>query len=636
VSVRRDLFVIATGAFLSLSTPAGAQPVAIQHQDVACLVAGKFPILDACFRPGPGLARARVYFRPEGVTNWYYVEASSPAPIKVGDPGDLVCRRATLPKPKKSLLKKKVDYYLEATGRGLESSQTETFSPLVVAAEGDCKLKLVAPWVPTAVVQVFPSLPATFAVSGGLGGAAVAAVVGAGVAGTTATVVAVTNNDPAPPPPSTEPPVATLPVSTTFPPAPSTTTTTTTVPGAPFNPVFKVFNGGVLETGPRITGTEPLKLRFVMCETTGPFPLKFNVLVGGETITAGCDTTITFTTSGAVAGSASGRGAGEASSPTTYSVLMQVRSDGPGNNPQDSRPVAVEVDVVPPTTTTTTSTSTTTTSTTSTTTSTTTTSTTTTSTSTSTTTTTTTLPCAPPSVRLLSPKDGEVYTTTGQYPINFTSSAAATPPALIDKVEYYLQIGTSPAKLIGTSTTSAGNYPVSFSSSQAMLLFDTLGSGFQCMNHPSEAWALAYTTCGSSEFSSPHAMITVGDPDPSCPRAGVDDRPAASAAPAAWTSQLEIPGARGQVVVNGRQALFPGPGRVALAVPLSPGENRVEAQLVQAEGKAGLWRFELRDQVPGSLRVIAGQVALVTGDAVVFRLGGRAGERVVFTFRYGR
>jgi len=31
--------------------------------------------------------------------------------------------------------------------------------------------------------------------------------------------------------------------------------------------------------------------------------------------------------------------------------------------------------------------------------------------------------------------------------------------------------------------------------------------------------------------------------------------------------------------------------------------------------------------------VIAGQVALVTPDAVVFRMKGRAGERVVFTFR---
>jgi hypothetical protein len=64
------------------------------------------------------------------------------------------------------------------------------------------------------------------------------------------------------------------------------------------------------------------------------------------------------------------------------------------------------------------------------------------------------------------------------------------------------------------------------------------------------------------------------------------------------------------------------------------GDNRVEAQLVQAQGQAGLWRFELAGDraVAGSLRVIAGQVALVTGDVVVFRLKGQPGERVVFTF----
>jgi len=54
---------------------AGAQPVAIEHQDVACIVAGQFPVLDACFRPGPSLARARVYFRPEGPS---YIAGSSP------------------------------------------------------------------------------------------------------------------------------------------------------------------------------------------------------------------------------------------------------------------------------------------------------------------------------------------------------------------------------------------------------------------------------------------------------------------------------------------------------------------------------------------------------------------------------
>jgi hypothetical protein len=34
--------------------------------------------------------------------------------------------------------------------------------------------------------------------------------------------------------------------------------------------------------------------------------------------------------------------------------------------------------------------------------------------------------------------------------------------------------------------------------------------------------------------------------------------------------------------------------------------------------------------------VIAGDVTLITPDTVVFRMKGRPGERVVFTFRAGR
>jgi hypothetical protein len=105
---------------------------------------------------------------------------------------------------------------------------------------------------------------------------------------------------------------------------------------------------------------------------------------------------------------------------------------------------------------------------------------------------------------------------------------------------------------------------------------------------------------------------------------------------APWISQLDVPGGGGQVVVNGSAAFFPPHGRSTQAARTRAGENRVEATLVRAEGKPGLWRIELgasRSFEPGSLRVIAGQAALVTVDAVVFRLKGQPGERVVFTFR---
>jgi hypothetical protein len=103
-----------------------------------------------------------------------------------------------------------------------------------------------------------------------------------------------------------------------------------------------------------------------------------------------------------------------------------------------------------------------------------------------------------------------------------------------------------------------------------------------------------------------------------------------------WTSKLDVPGASGQVVVNGTTAVFAGSGQSSGVVLGPRGENRVEARVLQGVGKPGSWRFELgstNSLIPGSLRVIAGSVSEVSGDAVVFRLTGRPGERVMFTFR---
>jgi hypothetical protein len=90
------------------------------------------------------------------------------------------------------------------------------------------------------------------------------------------------------------------------------------------------------------------------------------------------------------------------------------------------------------------------------------------------------------------------------------------------------------------------------------------------------------------------------------------------------------------VVVNGSAAVFASKGRSTAVAVGRRGENRVEAMVVQGAGKSGTWRLELGGTTsfrPGSLRVVAGEVALVTADAVVFRLSGKPGERVMFTFR---
>jgi hypothetical protein len=122
---------------------------------------------------------------------------------------------------------------------------------------------------------------------------------------------------------------------------------------------------------------------------------------------------------------------------------------------------------------------------------------------------------------------------------------------------------------------------------------------------------------------------------------GLSARPAVAATTrrVAWTSELDLDGGSGQVVVNGEAAAFASRGRSAGAAVGRRGLNRIEAQVVEATGQPGMWRFELGTTgslEAGSIRVIAGEVALVTENAVMFRLKGRPGERIVFSFRTGR
>jgi hypothetical protein len=101
-----------------------------------------------------------------------------------------------------------------------------------------------------------------------------------------------------------------------------------------------------------------------------------------------------------------------------------------------------------------------------------------------------------------------------------------------------------------------------------------------------------------------------------------------------WSSVLDVPGASGQVVLDGLVAAFQSRGRARVDAVGRPGVGRIEAQLVSASGRPGTWTFEMGGAFEaGSLRVLAGDVAMVTADAIAFRIAGRAGERVVFTFR---
>jgi hypothetical protein len=121
--------------------------------------------------------------------------------------------------------------------------------------------------------------------------------------------------------------------------------------------------------------------------------------------------------------------------------------------------------------------------------------------------------------------------------------------------------------------------------------------------------------------------VLVGDGD--------EESPPSTPPPAAtWRSTLAVPGARGQVVVDGVQQAGAGPGAGPPSPSLGPGPHRLEAVLVDGEGRPGTWRFDLSG-APGSIRVVAGEVEDLGPGHVTFRLTGVPGERAVFSFGVG-
>src|SRR5262245_28238924 len=145
--------------------PGRAPGLTVDHGAPGCIVAGKFPILEARLAPADRVSRARAYFHAGDDTNWYYVEMQREAAVF----------RGTLPKPLETTTV--IRYYIEAMDRDMSDVRTEEFSPMVAGA-GQCSKKgLVAlPFVAKAVVNI----------GGGVAGAPVPGFASAGIAGASA------------------------------------------------------------------------------------------------------------------------------------------------------------------------------------------------------------------------------------------------------------------------------------------------------------------------------------------------------------------------------------------------------------------------------------------------------------------
>ena len=97
---------------------------------------------------------------------------------------------------------------------------------------------------------------------------------------------------------------------------------------------------------------------------------------------------------------------------------------------------------------------------------------------------------------------------------------------------------------------------------------------------------------------------------------------------ARWVSRLDAPDGSGRVAVDG--AVIAEATRAPATLEIGPGMVRVEGIVGTATGP-GTWRFERAGGGPPvRLKLIAGEPALITEEAIVFRLRGRPGERVAF------
>ena len=174
-------------AVLALAAPAAFPDVAVDHAGVQCVVADRYPRLEASVPAGAAIARARVYFRPEAAPGWYVVDMKRAGTTLTG----------VLPRPQKSL--QAFRYYIEVTDAAFAAARTPEFAPVVVGSAASCADKVVAATETSATVLLTPPggappIPIGFAPSGvtaaATGSAAAgAASAGGGGIGTTALVV---------------------------------------------------------------------------------------------------------------------------------------------------------------------------------------------------------------------------------------------------------------------------------------------------------------------------------------------------------------------------------------------------------------------------------------------------------------
>jgi hypothetical protein len=480
---------------------------------------------------------------------------------------DQPCHAGILPRPGKKLVGKKIEYYVEAQDRRFNAGRTAEYSPIVVRSAEECKKDApAAPFLNSATVAVFPSLPAGFVAGSGIATGAIIGVAAAGAA-VAGTAVAVGGGSDTPTTlGSAGTTTTTTPVATS-----ATTTTTTPQPKAANHPPF-----AVLSTNPDPPqGQSPLSVVFDLCKSTDPDgdPLSYYFDFGdGGKASGACVQTHTYTASAL---------RGLLALDTGFS-MEACAVDPSGASHCRSRNVIAQTPPPPekPTTTT------------------------------------TTLPglVCPTTITITNPSSGQCFTGMS-IPVSATATGTT-------KVTFF-------ADFTGGSCTSlpmqVASQLVTGSGPTYSTTLDVTASGPGCYTIRASAVdaCIIFLPAVISVAATPVPGVFVETP-PGC------TVPLKETA-VHWASDLSLDG-RLQIVHDGAVS-FAGRGKTYGMSARAENESRVEATLVDAAGKPGLWRFDLMGSgaTPVRIQVIAGDVVALTTSSVTFRLQGKPGERVAFT-----
>ena len=107
---------------------------------------------------------------------------------------------------------------------------------------------------------------------------------------------------------------------------------------------------------------------------------------------------------------------------------------------------------------------------------------------------------------------------------------------------------------------------------------------------------------------------------------------------ARFESHLDLPGvARGRIVVNGTSGCIVDSSQpVVIDARAAAGVSTVVATVIEGSNEPGVWWFDFRNEPRferGRLAIVRGDVLTVGPNVVVFRLNGRSGEGIEFTFQ---